>query len=167
MFDGMRKYTEEERRQKNAERYKKRNADPVLHQQELARKREYRQRKKELVAQAAELRKFEQNTRRTIRYSFQKLGLKMPIKTEEILGCSLAEFKEYIVSKWKPWMSWNNYGVLVAGESEKGWDCDHIIPVRTVITMEDAIRLNHYTNFQPLCSRLNRHIKRGSLDFTE
>lgn len=163
----MRKYTEEEKKQRNADRYRRRNADPVKHQEELARKREYRQRKKELVAQAAELRKFEQNTRRAIRYSFQKLGLKMPMKTEEILGCSLAEFKEYIVAKWKPWMSWDNYGVLVAGESEKGWDVDHIIPIGSATTLEDAIRLNHYTNFQPLCSRLNRHIKRGRLDYSE
>ncbi len=160
----MRKYTEEERKQREAERYRKRNNDPIKHQQELDRKREYRKRKKELVAKAAKLRKFEQNTRRAIRYCFKKLELQLPMKTEEILGCSLEEFKEYIVSKWKPWMSWENYGILVKGEEERGWDCDHIIPLHTAKTMEGAVRLNHHTNFQPLCSHHNRHIKRGKMD---
>jgi hypothetical protein len=30
------------------------------------------------------------------------------------------------------------------------WHLDHIIPLATATTEEDVIRLNHYTNFQPL-----------------
>jgi cytidylate kinase len=42
-----------------------------------------------------------------------------------------------------------------------GWDIDHMIPVSTAKTEEDVIRLNHYTNLQPLCSKINRDIKRN------
>ena len=37
---------------------------------------------------------------------------------------------------------------------------DHIIPISIAETEEDIIRLNHYTNLQPLCSKVNRDIKR-------
>lgn len=61
-------------------------------------------------------------------------------------------------------MTWDNYG-LYNGKFEFGWDFDHIIPLDSAITEGDVIKLNHYTNFQPLCSYVNRHIKRNKLDF--
>ena len=36
---------------------------------------------------------------------------------------------------------------------------DHITPSTSAITEQDIIRLNHYTNLQPLCSYVNRYIK--------
>jgi hypothetical protein len=42
------------------------------------------------------------------------------------------------------------------------WDLDHIIPISSAKTKEDLIKLNHYTNLQPLCSCYNRYIKRDS-----
>jgi len=30
---------------------------------------------------------------------------------------------------------------------------------------EDIIRLNHYTNLQPLCSYINRYIKRDNVNY--
>ena len=79
-------------------------------------------------------------------------------KTESILGCSFKEFKLYLESKFEPWMNWANYG-LFNGELNYGWDIDHIIPLDSVENEEDIIKLNHYTNLQPLCSYTNRHIK--------
>lgn len=79
-------------------------------------------------------------------------------KTEEILCCSFEFFKTYIESKFEPWMNWNNRG-LYDGTPNYGWDLDHIIPVSTARTVEDIIKLNHYTNFQPLCSKINRYEK--------
>ena len=58
----------------------------------------------------------------------------------------------------EPWMSWDNYGKY-NGEYNFGWDFDHIIPLYTSKTELDVIKLNHYTNIQPLCSRINRDIK--------
>ena len=44
---------------------------------------------------------------------------------------------------------WENYG-LYNGELNYGWDIDHIIPISTAKTEEEIIKLNHYTNLQPL-----------------
>jgi hypothetical protein len=41
-----------------------------------------------------------------------------------------------------------------------GWDIDHINPVSLGDCEESVIALNHYTNLQPLCSKVNRDIKR-------
>lgn len=78
-----------------------------------------------------------------------------------IIGCLQDEFITYIESKWETWMNWDNYG-LYNGEPNYGWDMDHIIPISTAKTENDIIKLNHYTNLQPLCSLINRKIKRDS-----
>jgi len=77
----------------------------------------------------------------------------------ESIGCSFEDFKLYLESKFEYWMKWENYG-LYNGELNYGWDIDHIIPSSSAKTEEDIIRLNHYTNLQPLCSKLNRDIKK-------
>jgi len=80
-------------------------------------------------------------------------------KTITILGCSITEFGKYLESKFDDWMNWDNKG-LYNGEFNYGWDIDHIIPVSTTETEEEILRLNHYTNLQPLCSKINRDIKK-------
>src|ERR1035437_4295456 len=87
-------------------------------------------------------------------------------RTSEILGCSIEEFKLYLESKFEPWMNWNNYGKY-NGTLNYGFDIDHIIPVSSAKTEEDVLRLNHYTNLQPLCSYVNRYVKRGIIDWKE
>jgi len=58
-------------------------------------------------------------------------------------------------------MNWDNRG-LYNGKENYGWDIDHIIPLSSAKTIEDLIKLNHYTNLQPLCSFKNRCIKRDN-----
>ncbi len=77
----------------------------------------------------------------------------------EILGCSYKYLKSYLESKFEPWMTWENKG-LYNGEFNYGWDIDHIIPLSTANTIEEIISLNHFTNLQPLCSKINRDIKK-------
>jgi len=55
------------------------------------------------------------------------------------------------------------YRGLYNGYFNYGWDIDHIIPISSAKTEDDIIKLNHYTNLQPLCSKLNRHIKRANI----
>jgi hypothetical protein len=95
-----------------------------------------------------------------IRDSLRSRGIKKSNRTHEILGCSIEEFKVYLESKFEPWMNWDNKG-LYNGEFNYGWDIDHIIPTSSANTEEELIKLNHYTNLQPLCSYHNRHIKRN------
>jgi len=83
-------------------------------------------------------------------------------KTQRILGCKFSEFKCYIESKFEPWMNWDNHGNPKNGiiAPNKTWDMDHIIPLHTARTIEDVYKLNHYTNYQPLCTYKNRIVKR-------
>ena len=97
----------------------------------------------------------------SIRNSIKRNGFSKKSNTIDILGCSFNEFIEYLESKFEPWMNWNNRG-LYNGESNYGWDIDHIIPVSSAETEDDIIRLNYYTNFQPLCSKVNRDIKKNN-----
>jgi hypothetical protein len=77
----------------------------------------------------------------------------------EKLGCELDYFKTYIESKFENWMNWNNHGKY-NGELNYGWDLDHIIPISSAKTEEEFYKLCHYTNLQPLCSKINRDIKK-------
>lgn len=83
-------------------------------------------------------------------------------KTQTILGCTFEEFKIHLESKFEPWMSWENQG-LYNGELNYGWDIDHIIPISSAKTEEEIIKLNHFSNLQPLCSKINRDIKRNNI----
>jgi len=99
--------------------------------------------------------------RQSLSKSFKKNGYTKNSRTHEILGCSYVEFKLHIESQFESWMNWDNYG-LYNGELNHGWDIDHIIPCSSAKTEEDVYQLNHYTNLQPLCSYVNRVIKRNT-----
>ena len=90
--------------------------------------------------------------------SMKRQGYTKNSKTYELLGCTCKEFKEYLESKFETWMTWENYGKY-NGELNHGWDIDHIIPFNSAKSEEELIKLNHYSNLQPLCSYTNRHIK--------
>lgn len=92
--------------------------------------------------------KFKHNVRSNICSCFRRGAIKHKknTKTEKILCCTIEEFKIYIQSQFKKGMNWNNYGK---------WHLDHIVPIATAKTEENVIRLNHYTNFQPLWAKDN------------
>lgn len=90
---------------------------------------------------------------------FKLKGAKKQYKTEQLLGCSFQEYKDYLESKFESWMTWDNRG-LYNGETNYGWDVDHIKPLSSAETTEELIKLCHYTNLQPLCSYDNRCIKK-------
>ena len=106
--------------------------------------------------------KLKTNIKNLIGNSIRNSGFKKLSKTEQILGCTYDDFKLHLESKFELWMNWDNRG-LYNGELNYGWDIDHITPLDSAITEEDVIRLNHYTNLQPLCSYYNRHIKKNFL----
>ena len=104
------------------------------------------------------------NVRNLIYNSFYYNGYSKNSKTEELLGCSFEELKEYLESKFEPWMNWDNRG-LYSGEFNYGWDIDHIIPISSANNEGDLIKLNHFSNLQPLCSKVNRDIKKDKIDY--
>lgn len=66
--------------------------------------------------------------------------------------------------QFQPWMNWENYGKY-NGEYFFGWDVDHIRPISSfdLTDPEQQKKAFHYTNLQPLCSRMNRYDKRDLL----
>lgn len=66
---------------------------------------------------------------------------KLCMGTEEIIGCSFMNFKQHIESQFVDGMSWETHGE---------WHLDHIIPLASSETLDELIKLNHWTNFQPL-----------------
>ena len=101
-----------------------------------------------------------QNTSSLIRWGFKNKNIKKNTKSIDILGCTWEQFKQHIESQFEPWMTWDNRGSHKVLGPNITWDLDHIIPVSSAVNEEDIKRLNHYTNFQPLCSYQNRFVKR-------
>lgn len=84
------------------------------------------------------------------RVKYALLGCVRQDKTFDLLGCTPNEWKAYLEAKFKDGMSWENYGSV--------WEVDHIIPVShfDLTNREEQKKAFHYTNTQPLCSKLNK-----------
>jgi hypothetical protein len=107
--------------------------------------------------------KLSESVRKLIWASLKHTGYTKKSKSHEIIGCSFEEFKVYLESKFESWMNWENKG-LYNGKLNYGWDIDHVIPLSSAKTEEELIKLNHYTNLQPLCSYTNRYIKKDIIN---
>ena len=81
------------------------------------------------------------NIRNLIAISLKNKGYTKKSKTNKYLGCSYDVFKDYLENKFTIGMTWENQGK---------WHLDHIYPVSLAKDEEELIKLNHYTNFQPL-----------------
>lgn len=62
------------------------------------------------------------------------------------VGCTPEFLCKYIESKFKPGMNWDNRHL---------WHLDHITPLSSAKTEEELLKLNHYTNLQPLWAEDN------------
>ncbi len=82
--------------------------------------------------------KFIHGIRNNVYKAFKRTNNNKKDKTTDIIGCSMEEFKEYIASKFSEGMSFENYGE---------WHLDHIIPISSAKTYEEALQLCHYTNY--------------------
>jgi hypothetical protein len=105
--------------------------------------------------------KLEDNIRSSIYNAFKYKNISKSSKTREILGCSFEELKQHLESQFEPWMNWNNRGNHSVSGQKISWDIDHIVPLSSAKTEDDIVKLNHYTNLQPICSYYNRYIKRN------
>lgn len=154
-------FAEKEKVEKRLQKREKRK-DPLYRKKENRRK--YERRKQKMKTDL--LYKLKTKLRNSIGKSLRRNGYTKNSKTYEILGCSYEEFKIHIESKWVDWMNWDNHG-LCNGEENYGWDFDHIVPLSSAKCEEDIIKLNHHTNIQPLCSYINRFVKRDNIDYYE
>jgi hypothetical protein len=138
-----------------AQRYRLKNPDKIKTEREKNKEYYKKWRKdnlknrciyEKLLRDNNKLYKFKCSTRSLIGKYFKKRNQIKPQKTESILGCSIEFFKIYISKQFTKGMTFDNHGE---------WHLDHIIPMATAKTQEDVIRLNHYTNFQPLWAEEN------------
>ena len=90
--------------------------------------------------------KFKDGVRCCIKSSMRKRGYTKNSRTFDILGCDYETFVAHISKQFKKGMTLDNHGE---------WHLDHIIPISTAQTEEEVIKLNHYTNFQPLWAKEN------------
>jgi len=81
---------------------------------------------------------------------FKRIGKNKPTNTIKLLGCTWQEAKEHFERLFQPGMTWANHG-----RGPNCWHVDHIIPIVSATTMDEAIKLNHISNLQPLWSKDN------------
>lgn len=79
--------------------------------------------------------------RQLTRRMFKSTGIKKCYKTSEILGYTSEQLKSHIESKFKPGMTWDNYGE---------WHVDHLRPISLAKSVYDGIILSQLDNLQPL-----------------
>jgi hypothetical protein len=132
-------------RKKNHDKFRERARANSKKESYKARKREYNKNRRKTNPQ------FMLACRaRTCQKRFIK---KKPDHTNNILGCTWAEFEAYIASKFLPNMGWHNQHL---------WHIDHIKPL-SWFDLEDEQQYkeaNHYTNLQPLWATDN--LKKGN-----
>jgi len=105
--------------------------------------------------------RFTQNLRRLVSLSLQKGYVKKDCRTAQIISCSWDELVKHFENQFESWMNWDNQGQYTGNYNET-WQIDHIIPINSVdknLPYEERknliIKLNHYTNLRPLCSKKN------------
>lgn len=143
------KLQNEQWREKNLEKHRQ-NARDYYHKNkshatEVKRKRRLERRHSD------PLYAFREGMRSLVLRAFRNKNYTKSSKTREILGCEWENLSRHIESQFVSGMGWFN-------RSE--WHVDHIIPLASAKTIEDVIRLNHYTNLQPLWAIDN--LKKGS-----
>lgn len=87
-----------------------------------------------------------QRIRGLIRASISNRGYSKKTKTAAILGCTWDEFRSHIEKQFLPGMTWQNRSL---------WHIDHIVPMATALSEQDATALNHYTNLRPIWAQDN------------
>lgn len=89
------------------------------------------------------------NLNRRMCTKLKKRSILREFKYNDLLGCSLEDFKSYLQYKFKEGMNFDNYGE---------WEIDHIKPISSFdLSLEDDIKkCCHYTNLQPLWRFDNR-----------
>lgn len=90
---------------------------------------------------------FNHRARQLVRAALSRSGFRKALKTEAMLGCSLAEFRTHIERQFLPGMGWHNMHL---------WEIDHITPISAERNQEDAEQLNKASNLRPLWTIENR-----------
>jgi hypothetical protein len=137
-------YSQEERK----EMYARRAQDPQWLEKKRNRAREFERNKRKNL-----LKRIENQIR--CRTSIAIKGGSKLGKYEQYIGCSTEDLKAHLEAKFKPGMTWDNWG-------REGWHIDHILPVSSfdLSNPDEFFKAFHYTNLQPLWESEN--LSKGS-----
>jgi len=96
-------------------------------------------------------------SRRRMRESIKVKSNKKLHSTHDLLGCTPAQFKQHLESKFDANMNWSNYGDY--------WVVDHIKPIASfdLSKSEEQKAAFHYTNCQPM-EKIANIIKSDSVE---
>jgi len=104
------------------------------------------------------LAKLKNALRNRILIAIKNQGYVKNMKTKKMLGAEWDVVESFISNKFTDGMTWSNHGE---------WHIDHIISLKTAKSEEELIKLNHYTNLQPLWAttrEINGVIYEGNLN---
>lgn len=127
-------------------------------EQRLANNRDYVEKNRSAVnrqkAAYAKNRRRSDPTFRLLQYSRTRVylavkGVKKSARTGQLLGCTISELRAHLESKFRPGMTWENYGPV--------WHVDHVRPCASFDLLDPAQQREcfHYTNLQPLFAEEN------------
>lgn len=139
----------------NAKRYRKENYD-VVREKEKAyaathRKESYARHNKRMHTDPKY--HLEHTIRVAIRRAFTKSKSNKHLHTKEITGMPSKELRDYLLKTYE-----DIYGIPWDGNENV--HIDHIIPLKTAVSSEDIIRLNHYSNLRLIKAEDN--LRKGS-----
>ena len=106
-------------------------------------------RRRELEARESDpIRRVESRIRCLLRNVIIANGSKKAAKTEELLGCTVAEARVHLESQFLRGMTWDNHGE---------WHIDHIRPCASFdfSDPQQQKECSHYSNLQPLWAKDN------------
>ena len=147
---------------------KKRREDPAFRKRQAEYKKTYRQteagKKKRRIAVNARGRNDWEKLKQKLAGAlihFAK-GTDSPAN-RDLFGCTRAEFRTHIESKFENWMHWENRG-RNTGIPNKTWQFDHIIPYAAFPgeELEEFKKIVcWYKNVRPLCAKKNNEERAG------
>lgn len=85
------------------------------------------------------------NLRRRTREILKNKNWNNDLSFAEAIGCDMNHLKSHLESKFKPGMTWDNYGC-----KKEQWSIDHIKPLIKASTKEEMYKRCHWSNLQPL-----------------
>jgi hypothetical protein len=97
------------------------------------------------------------NLSASVRIAVKKVGARKSARAEDLLGCSIQDFRRHIEALWLPGMTWSNWG-----RNDDEWQLDHIRPIASFDLTDPAQQVVcfHFSNYQPLWAPDNR--RKGS-----
>lgn len=111
--------------------------------------RAYYNKRHKILMQTSPSYKIARNLRRRVNLALRNKGMIKDISLSNYLMCTIPELKKHLETKFKPGMTWNNYG--------SKWHIDHIIPCNhyDLRIRHNKVICFNYTNLQPLWAKEN------------